>query len=48
MLGRITIGRGTIIGGNIWVTEDTKPGERLLQAKKRKSHMIRPEDWGGL
>ncbi len=48
VLGRITIGRGTIIGGNIWVTEDTKPGERLLQAKKRKSHMIRPEDWGGL
>lgn len=48
VLGRITIGRGTIIGGNLWVTEDTKPGERLLQAKKRKSHIIRPEDWGGL
>ncbi len=48
ILGRITIGRGTIIGGNLWVTEDTKPGERLLQAKKRKSYIIRPEDWGGL
>lgn len=48
VLGRITIAKGTVIGGNVWVTESTQPGEQLLQAKKRKSHVVRPEDWGGL
>lgn len=48
VLGRITIARGTVIGGNVWVTESTEPGEQLIQAKKRKSHVVRPEDWGGL
>lgn len=36
VLGRITIAHDTIIGGNLWVTEDTKPGERLVQARKEK------------
>ena len=48
VLGRITIAKGTVIGGNLWVTESTQPGEQLVQAKKRKSHVVRPEDWGGL
>ena len=48
VLGRITIAKGTVIGGNVWVTESTQPGEQLIQAKKRKSHIVRPEDWGGL
>lgn len=48
ILGRITIGKGTVIGGNLWVTESTQPGEHLVQAKRRKSHEVRPEDWGGL
>lgn len=48
VLGRITLAKGTVVGGNVWVTESTEPGEQLLQAKKRKSHMVRPEDWGGL
>lgn len=33
ILGRITIGRGAVIGGNIWVTEDVKPGAHLTQNK---------------
>lgn len=33
ILGRITIGNGAVIGGNIWVTEDVAPGEKLIQAK---------------
>ena len=33
ILGRITIGNGAVIGGNIWVTEDIAPGENLIQAK---------------
>ena len=48
VLGHITIAKGTVIGGNVWVTESTQPGEQLIQAKKRKSHVVRPEDWGGL
>ena len=52
VLGRITIGRGTVIGGNVWVTESTKPGEQILQGKKIKSQVkdtvIKPEDYGGL
>ena len=48
VLGRITIARGTVIGGNVWVTESTKPGEQLVQAKKRISQVVRPEDWGCL
>ena len=31
VLGRITIGKGSVIGGNIWVTEDVKAGEKVLQ-----------------
>ena len=33
ILGRITIGNGAVIGGNLWVTEDIAPGEKLIQAK---------------
>ena len=33
ILGRITIGDNAVIGGNIWVTVDVPPGERLTQAK---------------
>lgn len=33
ILGRITIGRGAVIGGNIWITEDVAPGARLSQNK---------------
>ncbi len=33
ILGRISIGDGAVIGGNIWVTENVAPGEKLIQAK---------------
>lgn len=33
ILGRITIGRGAVIGGNLWVTDDVEPGARLTQYK---------------
>lgn len=36
ILGRITIGEGSTVGGNIWVTEDVAPGSRLVQRKNRK------------
>ncbi len=33
LLGRITVGDNAIIGGNLWVTRDVAPGEKLIQAK---------------
>ena len=33
ILGRITIGRNTVIGGNIWLTHNVPPGSRILQSK---------------
>ena len=28
ILGRITIGRGSVIGANVWVTEDMEPNSK--------------------
>lgn len=33
ILGRIVIGKGATIGGNIWVTDDVPPGGRVVQKK---------------
>lgn len=32
ILGRITVGRGAVVGGNVWVTEDVAPGAHVTQA----------------
>lgn len=32
ILGRITIGKGAVIGGNIWVDTDIPPGAKIVQA----------------
>ena len=34
ILGRITIGKGATIGGNIWVTENVPAGTRIVQQKR--------------
>ena len=31
ILGRITVGRGAIIGGNVWITQDVAAGARIVQ-----------------
>lgn len=36
VLGRITIAQGTVIGGNIWVTESTQPGEHIVQGARAR------------
>ena len=36
ILGRITIGKGAIVGGNIWVTEDVKPEARITQNRAKE------------
>lgn len=33
ILGNITVGDGAVIGGNIWVDQDVKPGAKLVQKK---------------
>lgn len=33
ILGRITIGKNTVIGGNIWLTHSVPPGSKILQSK---------------
>ena len=37
ILGRVTIGSGSIIGGNVWLTRDTAPGTRVVQQSFTKS-----------
>ena len=36
ILGRVVIGRGSVIGGNVWVTRDVPPGSRITQAQARQ------------
>lgn len=36
ILGRVTIGCGSIIGGNVWVTRSLPPDSRILQAQVRE------------
>ena len=37
ILGRVTIGHDTVIGGNIWLTHDVPPHSRVLQQKAIQS-----------
>jgi serine O-acetyltransferase len=32
VLGRVTLGRGAVIGGNVWITYDVAPGSHVTQA----------------
>ncbi|MEQ1816866.1 MAG: serine O-acetyltransferase EpsC [Nitrosomonas sp.] len=36
ILGRITIGRGSTIGGNVWLTRSVPPGSNISQAQMRQ------------
>jgi serine O-acetyltransferase len=36
VLGRITVGRGAVIGGNVWLTHDVAPGAHVAQAASRE------------
>ena len=35
ILGRVTIGKGATVGGNIWVTENVPAGSRIVQRKNK-------------
>ena len=45
ILGRITIGKGSVIGGNVWVTNDLPPNSRIVQLKPRSTSF---SDGGGI
>jgi len=45
ILGRITIGRGSVIGGNVWLTRSIAPGSVISQALARSD---RCGDGGGI
>lgn len=45
ILGRITIGKGSTIGGNVWLTKDVPPGSFISQARIRSDSF---ENGGGI
>lgn len=45
ILGRITIGRGTTVGGNVWLTYSVPPGSNITQAHVRSELF---QDGGGI
>jgi serine O-acetyltransferase len=44
ILGRVTIGRGSVIGGNVWLTHSVPPGSSVSQGKIREGD--RKDDGG--
>jgi len=44
LLGRITIGRNSIIGGNVWLTDNIPAGSIVDQARARRSPNFVPEE----
>jgi serine O-acetyltransferase len=44
LLGRITVGKGAVIGGNVWLTHDVPPGARVAQAASREDDPGGPGD----
>jgi serine O-acetyltransferase len=45
ILGRITIGRGSVIGGNVWLVDSVPPGSRITQAQSVQEYY---ESGGGI
>jgi len=45
ILGRVTIGKGSVIGGNVWVTNNVPPKSKIVQLKVRSSSF---KDGGGI
>ncbi|HDR9587670.1 TPA: serine acetyltransferase [Burkholderia stabilis] len=42
ILGRVTIGRGAVIGGNVWLTQDVPAGANITQAVLRSEATAAP------
>ena len=44
ILGRVTIGRGSVIGGNVWLTHSVPPGSSVSQGKIREGERGRNDE----
>lgn len=44
ILGRVTIGKGAVIGGNVWITEDVPAGTHVSQAHLRQGAQTESAD----
>jgi len=40
ILGRITIGKGTVVGGNVWLTHSVPPNSRVMQTKAVEDRFV--------
>lgn len=40
ILGRITIGANSVIGGNVWITADVPPNSKIVQFKPKEMDLI--------
>lgn len=40
ILGRVTIGKGSVIGGNVWVTKDIAPKSRIVQTRPKAETFV--------
>jgi serine O-acetyltransferase len=40
ILGRITIGRGSVIGGNVWLTRSVPPASNISQAQFKREDFV--------
>jgi len=47
VLGRVTIGQGSSIGGNVWLTHSVPPGSRIAQAIVQDDRLIDTAGVGG-
>lgn len=45
ILGRITIGKGSVVGGNVWITRDVPPGAQIVQSRAMQQSFV---DGGGI
>lgn len=45
ILGRVTIGKGAVIGGNVWITRDVPAGAQIVQSRAMNQSFI---DGGGI
>lgn len=45
ILGRVTIGKGAVIGGNVWITRDVPAGSQIVQSRAMQQSFI---DGGGI
>jgi len=43
VLGRVTVGRGSVIGGNVWLTRSVPAGSKVVQAQSKREEF----DFGG-